>query len=86
MGSSTGSCESTSAAAPVGYPELHHLTAPIRAAARASDDPSAINLWAGQAYSLSEPLPAAEIVRRLGAEARETIRGTARAIEVRGDA
>lgn len=73
-------------AAPVGYPELNHLTAPIRAAARAADDPSAINLWAGQAYALSEPLPAAEIVRRLGAEARETIRGAARSIEGRGDA
>ena len=73
-------------AAPVGYPELHHLTAPVRAAARAADDPSAINLWAGQAYELSEALPAAEIVRRLGAEARETIRGIARTIEARGDA
>jgi nitronate monooxygenase len=72
--------------APVGYPELHHLTAPIRSAARAVDDPSAINLWAGQAYVLSEPLPAAEIVRHLGAEARDTIRGMARTIEVRGDA
>jgi nitronate monooxygenase len=74
------------ATVPVGYPEIHHLTAPIRAAARAADDPSAINLWAGQAYTLTEPLPAGEIVRRLGAEARVTLRAVARRMEERGDA
>jgi nitronate monooxygenase len=74
------------ASAPAGYPEVHHLTAPIRAAARAADDPSAINLWAGQAYALSQPLPAAELVRRIGGEARETLRAVARATEERAGA
>jgi len=34
-------------AAPVGYPALHHLTKPIRAAGTAALDPSVVNLWAG---------------------------------------
>ena len=53
------------AAAPSAYPEVHHVTAPIRAAARERGDAESVNLWAGQAYPLAEALPAAEIVRRL---------------------
>jgi len=56
--------------APAGYPHVHHVTAPLRAAARAAGDADAINLWAGQAYPLAEQVPAAELVRRLGAGAR----------------
>jgi nitronate monooxygenase len=48
--------------APSAYPEIHHLTAPIRAAARAAGDGEAINLWAGQAYGLARARPAAELV------------------------
>jgi nitronate monooxygenase len=55
--------------APRGYPQVHHLTAPIRAAARAAGDPDGINLWAGQAYRQAEETPAAELVRRWAAEA-----------------
>lgn len=58
-------------AAPAAYPDVHYLTAPIRAGARAADDPDGINLWAGQAYGLARSEPAAQIVRRLGAEARD---------------
>lgn len=54
--------------APRGYPQVHHLTAPIRAAARAAGDPDGINLWAGESYRLAEKRPAAEIVLRLAAE------------------
>ena len=36
--------------APVGYPAVHHLTSPIRAAAARLGDPEALNLWAGTAY------------------------------------
>jgi nitronate monooxygenase len=36
--------------APRGYPEIHYLTAPIRAAARERDDADGINLWAGTAF------------------------------------
>ena len=62
--------EEHGAAAPIAYPEVHHLTTPIRAAARAAGDPEAINLWAGQAYPLLREEPAAEVVHRIGAEAR----------------
>lgn len=51
--------------APSAYPQVHHLTAPLRAAARAAGNADAINLWAGTRFTLAEPLPAAEIVDRL---------------------
>ena len=60
--------------APHGYPEVHHLTAPVRAAARARGDAEGFNLWAGQAYPLAVALPAGELVRRLADEAREALR------------
>jgi nitronate monooxygenase len=63
--------------APAAYPEVHHLTAPVRAAARQAGDREAINLWAGQAHALARAEPAAEIVRRLGAQARDAVRATA---------
>jgi nitronate monooxygenase len=56
------------AAAPVGYPHVHHATAPIRAAARRAGDGDGFNLWAGQAHALAEERPAAEIVERLAQE------------------
>jgi nitronate monooxygenase len=56
--------------APYGYPQVHHLTAPIRAAARAAGDPDGINLWAGEAYRRAEETPAAELVLRWAADAR----------------
>ena len=60
-------------AAPKAYPQVHYLTAPLRAAARAAEDADGINLWAGQAYSLAEAAPAAELVARWGAQAREAL-------------
>lgn len=57
--------------APSAYPEIHHATAPLRAAARTAGDAERINLWAGQAYALARELPAGELVRALAAEARE---------------
>jgi nitronate monooxygenase len=63
-----------SAAAPVAYPEIHHATSPLRAAARRHGDTEAFNLWAGQAHTLARELPAGEIVRQLGGEARSIIR------------
>src|SRR4051795_3342883 len=57
------------AAAPLAYPEVHHVTAPLRAHGRAAGDADVINLWAGQAHELAEERPAAEIVARLAAEA-----------------
>ena len=61
------------AAAPSAYPQIHHLTSGLRAAARAAGDAEMVNLWAGQAYSLSRAEPAAATVQRLGAECRAAI-------------
>ena len=57
------------AQAPAAYPEIHHLTSPLRAAARERDDAEAVNLWAGQAHELAQARPAAEIVAALAAGA-----------------
>jgi len=61
-------------AAPKGYPQVHYLTAPLRAAARAAGDAAGINLWAGQAYRLARAEPAAELVERWAAGARAVLR------------
>lgn len=53
--------------APSAYPEIHHATAPIRAAARAAGDPDVINLWAGARHSQAVERPAADTVRSLAA-------------------
>jgi nitronate monooxygenase len=50
------------------YPEIHHVTQPLRREARARGDGSMINLWAGEAYPLARELPAGELVRVLAAE------------------
>ncbi|GAB3298617.1 nitronate monooxygenase [Parasphingorhabdus pacifica] len=59
-----------SATAPAAYPQLHHMTQPIRAAAAKAADPEAMSLWAGQTYSQATAMPAAELVRQLGDGAR----------------
>ncbi len=58
-----------SASAPLGYPEIHHATSPLRAAARRRGDADGFNLWAGQAHELVQARPAGEIVREMAAEA-----------------
>lgn len=70
-----------SADAPSAYPEVHHLTAPVRAAARARGDADGFHLWAGQAYQLTEPCPAAELVTRLASEARAALAETMRRLD-----
>jgi nitronate monooxygenase len=61
-------------AAPCAYPELHHVTAPLRHAGRNHGDPDVVNLWAGQAHELSSDEPAAVVARRLADEARIALR------------
>ena len=56
--------------APRAYPEIHHVTAPIRAAARALGDADGINLWAGTAYQAARESPASELVERWTHELR----------------
>jgi nitronate monooxygenase len=65
------------ASAPRAYPEIHHLTSPVRAAARRAGDPDLINLWAGQAHRLATELTAEEITRRLADDARQAIAAAA---------
>jgi nitronate monooxygenase len=55
------------ASAPSAYPQVHYLTSPVRAAARAAGDADGINLWAGTAYRRACAEPAAELVARWGA-------------------
>jgi nitronate monooxygenase len=61
--------------APIAYPEIHHVTAPLRAAGRAANDADVLNLWAGQAHELAPELPAAEVVATMAAEAAEALSG-----------
>ena len=57
------------AGAPIAYPEVHYVTAPLRQSARERGDDSVLNLWAGEAHHLAVELPAAEVVARLAGDA-----------------
>ena len=59
--------------APAAYPHVHHLTSPLRRAARERGDSDEINRWAGQTYALARELPAGELVSRLAVEARDAL-------------
>jgi nitronate monooxygenase len=54
--------------APTGYPEVHHLTRPIRAAASAAGDLDSMHLWAGARWRDVTREPAADLVARLASE------------------
>jgi nitronate monooxygenase len=66
-----------SEAAPSAYPQIHHATSPLRAAARKRGDADAFNLWAGQAHRLAPSGPAAEIVRSIADGARQALEAAA---------
>ena len=51
--------------APSAYPHVHHLTSPLRAAARSAGDANGFNLWAGTNVALVGAEPAADVVARL---------------------
>jgi nitronate monooxygenase len=51
--------------APNGYPQIHHVTRPLRAAAARAGDPDVPNLWAGTGWAAVTAQPAGEIVRRI---------------------
>ena len=59
--------------APSAYPEVHHLTAPLRRAARESGDPDRLHLWAGQSHAHARSIPAATLIKDLAAEARAAL-------------
>ncbi|MFI9610777.1 nitronate monooxygenase [Streptomyces sp. NPDC052023] len=54
--------------APAAYPELHHLTSPIRKAATKAGDAQGMSLWAGQGHRMARELPAGRLVEVLAAE------------------
>jgi nitronate monooxygenase len=60
--------------APIAYPEVHHLTAPLRAHGRQSGDRDIVNLWAGQTHELARDAPAAQIVAELHRDAMDALR------------
>lgn len=51
--------------APAGYPHLHHLTSPLRAAAVAAGDCQVAHLWAGVRHRVAVAAPAAAITATL---------------------
>ncbi|HZC70316.1 MAG TPA: nitronate monooxygenase [Jatrophihabitans sp.] len=54
--------------APRGYPQIHHLTRPLRAAAAARGDADVPNLWAGTGWPAVPTDPAGEVVARIAAQ------------------
>ncbi|WP_267900211.1 nitronate monooxygenase [Marinitenerispora sediminis] len=54
-------------AAPAGYPQVHHLTAPLRAAAARAGDADTLHLWAGTGFGAARAAPAADILTGLAA-------------------
>lgn len=53
--------------APAGYPHVHYLTAPLRAAAVVAGDVQVAHLWAGTGQAQARSGPAADITLSLGA-------------------
>ena len=51
--------------APEAYPAVHHLTAPLRAAATAAGDAERLNLWAGTGWQKAQAGPVAGVVQGL---------------------
>jgi nitronate monooxygenase len=57
--------------APAAYPDVHHLTAPLRKAAGQAGDAQGMALWAGQGHRMVRELPAGRLVEVLAAELAE---------------
>ena len=53
------------AEATFGYPQIHWMTSPLRAAAVRAGDPQAVNVWAGTGFRKARPGTVAEIIGRL---------------------
>ncbi|WP_344048133.1 nitronate monooxygenase [Streptomyces thermoalcalitolerans] len=54
--------------APAAYPEVHHLTAPLRRAAARAGDAQGMALWAGQGHRMARALPAGRLMEVLMTE------------------
>ncbi|MFG2357614.1 nitronate monooxygenase [Streptomyces sp. NPDC048521] len=57
--------------APAAYPEINHLTAPLRKAAAKAGDAQGMAMWAGQGHRMARELPAGRLVEVLAAELAE---------------
>ncbi len=55
------------ATAPHGYPQIHHLTSPLRKAAAAAGDTDRVHLWAGTGHRHAATGPAAAVIEALTA-------------------
>lgn len=64
--------------APIAYPEIHYVTAPMRRSARERGEAELINLWAGETHRLAVAEPAAAVVQRLAGEARAALAAVSR--------
>jgi nitronate monooxygenase len=53
------------AQAPFGYPEIHYLTGPLRAASVRAGDPHGTNVWAGTGFQSIKAAPVADIIKAL---------------------
>jgi nitronate monooxygenase len=53
--------------APGGYPQLHYLTRPLRAAATKAGDPDVPNLWAGTGWPAVRAASTADVIAGIGA-------------------
>lgn len=53
------------AQAPLGYPEIHHLTSPVRAASVRAGDPHGANIWAGNGFQKAADGSVADIMASL---------------------
>ncbi|OFE16912.1 nitroalkane oxidase [Humibacillus sp. DSM 29435] len=51
--------------APAAYPEVHHVTVPLRRAAAATDEPELLALWAGTGWREATAVPAATVVAHI---------------------
>ncbi|MFF1298750.1 MULTISPECIES: nitronate monooxygenase [unclassified Streptomyces] len=72
--------------APAAYPEIHHLTSPLRKAAAKAKDAQGMALWAGQGHRMARELPAGRLVEVLVAEladARTALSGFPKGDELR---
>jgi len=72
-GIENGFLRAHSESAPAAYPEVHHLTSPMRKQARQAGLADYVNLWAGQAYPLTAAVPAADLVRDLWQQAQAAL-------------
>jgi nitronate monooxygenase len=54
--------------APAAFPEIHHVTRPLRAAAAAAGDPDRVNLWAGTGHRHVRAAPVAETIDWLASD------------------